>query len=358
MTAIQAVYVRGHEERSDPKPHTAYRIEVQASVRSWQMWRRYSEFDELNTELTKLTSFDPPANLPSKHIFSFRKNDAKILEERRIGLETYLRAIVGSKDSQWRDTTVFKEFLGVPTGKYGGVEGGPVTQFTLSSWLDEQADLLTLVRDIRADINKRNALADMGDVSGSHISNVQAKKKLVALLDRIGTLAKGLEALGMRGMTQGELQRRGDMIARLQDDCEKLGKMVIAARQASRPLTSATHDRSPASHIDRASLLTSPPSASSKRSVTTRVFGGPPQETEVTRPLDDEGLLQLQKTQVDEQDNQLAQLTGILRRQRQLGTAISSEIEQQNEMLDDLSNNVDRVGSKLGAANKQLRRLE
>ena len=357
MTAIQAVYVRGHEERSDPKPHTAYRIEVQASVRSWQMWRRYSEFDELNNELTKLTGSGPPASLPPKHIFSFRRNDTKVLEERCIGLETYLRAIVGSKDSQWRDTTVFKEFLGVPTGKHSNADSGSISQFTLSSWLDEQADLQTLVRDIRADINKRNSLADMGDVSGSHISNVQAKKKLVTLLDRVGILARGLEALGMRGMTQGELQRRGDMVARLQDDCEKLGKMVVAARQAARSLGSAARDRSPVSQAERASLLSPTAGTSSKRPVT-RVFGAPPQETEVTRPLDDDGLLQLQKNQMEEQDNQLAQLTAILRRQRHLGTAISSEIEQQNEMLDDLSNNVDRVGSKLGAASKQLRRLE
>lgn len=357
MTAIQAVYVRGHEERSDPKPHTVYRIEVQASVRSWQMWRRYSEFDELNTELTKATGSEPPATMPPKHMFSFRKNDLKILEERRAGLETYLRAIVGCKDSQWRDTTVFKEFLGVPIGKYNVGSSGPVSQFTLSSWLDEQADLQTVVRDIRADINKRNALADMGDVSGSHISNVQAKKKLVTLLDRIGALAKGLEALGMQGMTQGELQRRGDMVARLQDDCEKLGKMVVAARQASRPLTSSARDRDPASLPDRASLLTSSTSPPSKRHIT-RVFGSPPQETEVTRPLDDDGLFQLQQRQMDEQDTQLSQLTSILRRQRQIGIAISNEVEQQNEILDDLSNDVDRVGLKLGAANKQLRRLD
>ncbi|KAF8587339.1 Phox-like protein [Ramaria rubella] len=350
MTAIQAVYVRGHEERSDPKPHTVYRIEVQASVRSWQMWRRYSEFDDLNADLTRLTGSAPPTSLPSKHIFSFRKNDPTILEERRTGLEAYLRAIVGSKDGQWRESSAFKEFLGVPIGK----EASGSSQFTLSSWLDDQADLQTLVRDIRADINKRNSLADMGDVSASHISNVQAKKKLVTLLDRVGILAKGLETLGLRGMAQGELQRRSDMVARLQDDCEKLGKMVVAARQTSRPLTSAARDHGQASHADREALLSHP--ASSNRPVT-RVFGGPPQETEATRPLDDEGLLQLQKTQMDKQDSQLSQLTSILRRQRQLGTAISTEIDQQNELLDDLSNNVERVGSKLGATNKQMRRL-
>src|SRR6266436_6749345 len=70
MTAIQAVYVKGHEERSQPKPHTVYRIEIQASVRSWSMWRRYSEFVDLHTELTKSTSSPPPASLPPKHTFS------------------------------------------------------------------------------------------------------------------------------------------------------------------------------------------------------------------------------------------------------------------------------------------------
>ena len=357
MAAIHAVYVRGHEERSDPKPHIVYRIEILASVRSWKMWRRYSEFDDLDTELTKLTGSEPPATLPSKHILSFRKNDEKVLEERRTGLEAYLRAIVASRDSRWRDSQVFREFLGVPTGKNLGAAGGAPSQFTLSSWLDEQADLQTIVRDIRADINKRNSLTDMGDVSASHTSNVQAKKKLVVLLDRVGALAKGLEMLGSRGLAQGELQRRSDMVARLQDDCEKLGKMVVAARQTSRPLTSAVEDRSLASRTDRAALLAPLPGAFPSRP-TARVFGAPPQETEATRPLDDQGLLQLHTTQIENQDQQLSQLTLILRRQRQLGTAISNEIEQQNEMLDDLSTNVDRVDMKLSSANKQLRRLD
>jgi len=87
-----------------------------------------------------------------------------------------------------------------------------------------------------------------------------------------------------------------------------------------------------------------------------RVFGAP-QETETTRPLDDMGLMNMQQTQIQQQDNQLSQLTTILQRQRHLGEAIGSEIAVQIEMLDDLSGEVDRVGGKLHSASRQMNKL-
>jgi len=156
-------------------------------------------------------------------------------------------------------------------------------------------------------------------------------------------------------MAQGELQRRTDMVARLQDDCEQLGKMVTIARQLSRA-RHAGPSPVPAPESDREMLL-GPARYQSLKSA--RVFGAPapPRETEQTRPLDDAGLVGLQQVQVQQQDSQLAQLTTILQRQRQLGEAIGNEIQLQIEMLDDLSNNVDRVGGKLDTADKQLHRL-
>jgi regulator of vacuolar morphogenesis len=147
------------------------------------------------------------------------------------------------------------------------------------------------------------------------------------------------------------------MVARLQDDCEKLGKMVTVARQTTRAnepsaLLSA---KTPASESDRVALLGAP---SSTKPIA-RVFGqaAQPRETVVTRPLDDQGLFQLQKQQMDQQDAQVSQLATILARQRHLGEAIGAELASQNELLDDLSNDVDKVGGKLTAAKKQLNRL-
>ncbi|KAG8919937.1 hypothetical protein FRC00_010724, partial [Tulasnella sp. 408] len=237
MATVQAVFIKGHENRTEPKPHTVYRIEVQGPVRSWQVWRRYSEFDDLDTELGKTAGSRPPAALPPKHTFSFRRkfNEDAIIKEREEGLETYLRAILSNKDARWRECVAFKTFLTIPTtSSMGAATSDPSSsagpqQFTSSSWLDEHTALQSLVRDIKADINKRNALSDAGEVTQSHQTNVQAKKKLANLLTRIGGLAKGLDDMQKTGMSDGEVQRRGDMIARLQDECEKLGKMVIAA---------------------------------------------------------------------------------------------------------------------------------
>jgi len=360
MTAIQAIYIRSHEQRTTPKPHVVYRIEIQAHVRSWQMWHRYSEFAELHTELTKSTGSPPPAALPPKNAFSALKgpfrNQSALVEQRRAGLETYLRAILSAKEDQWRDSYAFRDFLGVPVGKHGSaLEGGGNIKFSSASWLDEHLALQSRIRDVRADINRRDTLSDRGDVNASHTANVQAKKRLAEILSRVRTLTEGLQELGMSGMAEGELQRRTDMVARLQDDCEKLGKMVTVARQVSRAgiSTSGFTTVAVASESDRAALL-------GGGKPVTRVFGAAsktPQETDVTRPLDDQGVLQLQKTQLEQQDSQLSQLTSILQRQRHLGEAINAELVTQNEMLDNLNDEVDLVGTKLSSAKKQLNRL-
>ncbi|KAJ7038133.1 Phox homologous domain-containing protein [Mycena alexandri] len=218
---LQSISVPRCEERSTPSAHTVYEVRVKANVRDWSLWRRYSEFDDLHAALKDAAGAEPPAPLPPKHSLSiFRSHsDPKLLEERRTGLETYLRAILSAKDSKWRDTFAFREFLGVPIGKQGELPQSG--QYTLASWLDEHIDLQAQIRDVRADINKRDALSDRGDTNGSHTSNVAAKKKLAGVISRLGRLASGLQELAMGGMSEGELQRRTDMIARLRDDCEK-----------------------------------------------------------------------------------------------------------------------------------------
>jgi len=158
----------------------------------------------------------------------------------------------------------------------------------------------------------------------------------------------------MDGMSEGELQRRTEMVARLRDDCVKLTKMVTVARHTSRGLGSS-FERNSVAGSDQAALLGGNP-ASGKLSG--RVFGAaPPKETEETRPLDNAGLFQLQQAKMDDQDTNLSQLSAILQRQKHLGLAIGNEIGQQIELLDDLDNDVDRFGVKLSGAKKQLNRL-
>ncbi|KAJ6575183.1 syntaxin [Mycena capillaripes] len=354
---LQSVFIPRYEERATPTAHTVYEVRVKANVRDWSLWRRYSEFDDLHRALKDAVG-EPPAPLPPKHSLSiFRSHsDPKLLEERRTGLELFLRAILSAKDDKWRETFAFREFLGIPIGKQGELPQSG--QFTAASWLDEHIDLQARIRDVRADINKRDALSDRGDTNGAHTSNVAAKKKLAGVISRVGKLAAGLQELAMGGMIEGELQRRTDMIARLRDDCEKLGKMVTVARLTSRVgAGGSVAVRNPAPDNDREALIggASPPSKHFGR-----VFGAAaakPRETEETRPLDDHGLFMLQEAKMQQQDSEVSQLTAVLQRQRHLGEAISNELAIQIELLDDLANRVDDTTGKLATTNREMGRL-
>ncbi|KAJ7631020.1 syntaxin [Roridomyces roridus] len=345
---LQSVLIPRYEERSKPSPHTVYEVRIKANVRDWSMWRRYSEFDDLHAELTRTVGEAPPAPLPAKHSLSiFRSHsDPKLLEERRTGLETYLRTILSAKDDKWRETFAFKQFLGVPIGKQADS-----VQFTLASWLDEHMDLLACMRDIRADVNKRDALADRGDTNGSHMSNVSAKKKLAGVISRLGKLATGLQELAMGGMAEGELQRRTDMIARLRNDCDVVAKIVTVATTTRMLGAGSSAAMNPASDSDREALLPAKPSG--------RVFGAAAKarETEETRPLDDHGLVMLQEAKMKQQDVEVSQLTAVLQRQRHLGEAINNELVLQIELLDDLANRVDETSGKLASTNRQMGKL-
>ncbi|KAG8751981.1 hypothetical protein FRC14_007473 [Serendipita sp. 396] len=360
--AIQSIAITGTKDRTSPKPHTVYEISIKTPMRSWQMWRRYSEFVNLHEELIKTCTAPPPAELPGKHIWSFTSSfhNEGLIQERKDGLEKYLRSIVASKDAQWRENPAFRQFLAVPATKYQETQAAKATMntsvFSTASWIEEHSELQMLVRNVRASLNKRDSLWDSGDTRDSNAANIQAKRQLADLVDRVGNLAQGLKSLSEAGLSSGELQRRTDMVTRLQDDCEQLNQILAIARNPNRrsnaPPTSADSMAGPSNQ--RSSLL-----GGASRPVA-RVFGAPqpvPEETAETRPLDDRGLVQLQHHKMKEQDSQLDNLSAILQRQMHIGQAISTEIDEQNEILDQMSEDVDRVTGKIKKANNTMSKL-
>jgi len=174
----------------------------------------------------------------------------------------------------------------------------------------------------------------------------------------VDLLANSLEYLSLNGMSQGELHRRSELVARIQDDCQKLGTMVLAPNRNLVATSSSSNDS--ISDAKRELLGSSQnPNPITDRPIA-RVLGGsrpPPRETAATRPLDDEGVYHLQQEQMERQDSHVSQLAAILQRQKHLGIAIGDEIAQQNTMLDELDTDVDKYGSKLSKAKKQLNRL-
>src|ERR1700761_1082625 len=152
MSQSLQLSVTGHETRQQPSPHTVYRIDIQAHLRQWQIYKRYSDFVALDADLKKQTTQTPPRPLPPKHSFSLIRtlNQPKVIAERESALQAYLRAILAARDPSWRDSFPFRNFLALPTTS--GAPAGSL-HFTPTSWLDEHTDLQSLIRDIRADIN-------------------------------------------------------------------------------------------------------------------------------------------------------------------------------------------------------------
>jgi regulator of vacuolar morphogenesis len=383
---IQAIFIRECESRATPKPHTAYKIEVNAAVRNWLVWKRYSEFYKLDLQFQSIFPKNkPPVKLPPKRYFPSTFSDPEKIEERKRGLEAYLRGILSCRDDRWRLTDVWREFLSIPTGK--SLES---TSYTLESWLDEYTAMSNTAREIRSLINKRSTHIARNEISASHNCTVQAKKLLMNLSSRLSSLESGLTGLSNAntlegGMSEGELRRRQDMLTKLKDEKEALMKLASTGRQDS-DLFYNTKPTAPMSNIgDRRSLL-----GDNKSDKTASFYGGenygfpepakqePPKrantigngralgaaakqlvkETEVTRGLDNQGLLQNQQQLMSDQDSQVQQFSSILARQKQIGIAIGHELETQNQILDELDGDVGRTQTKLKYAGKKLQKIK
>lgn len=86
-----------------------------------------------------------------------------------------------------------------------------------------------------------------------------------------------------------------------------------------------------------------------------RVLGG--QETADTVNLTTAELLQQQKQIHKDQDHEVEQLRQIVARQRQLGQAIGDEVDLQNEMMDQFSEEIDRTKDKLAGARERAKKF-
>ncbi|KAK5243066.1 hypothetical protein LTR40_012589, partial [Exophiala xenobiotica] len=80
-------------------------------------------------------------------------------------------------------------------------------------------------------------------------------------------------------------------------------------------------------------------------------------ETAETRELDNQGVLQLQKQKMADQDLDVDELRKIVQRQKELGIAINQELEVQNEMLRMVDEDVDRVQGKINIAKRRIGKI-
>jgi regulator of vacuolar morphogenesis len=379
MAPLKISIPDAHEQTESGKAYTEYTIKVEHPFprATTSVKKRYSDFTALDTSLRSEAGAAPPVSLPPKSgLFGFlglgSTTTPEAIEKRRSGLEEYLRAIESSEDGRWRVAKCYKEFTGLGDKDSNGkkVTGFPGSQFgrdrvrDSADWLEKHADLKSSLADARRWLTKREQATA---ATAQHEAAANAKKSLVRAGTLLSALDEGLGRLSGKSSDEwsgeklgdGEIRRRRDMISGLRKERDGLesvlNSMAVKAAISGSGSSSAPSTSSAAvTESQKAGLFNG---ASSQKPSGRRVLGAPAQETDKTRELDNEGVLQLQQQIISEQDEDLVDLTTVVRRMKEMGVAINTEIVEQNAMLGLFEEDVERVDGKIKIAKKRIDKI-
>ncbi|OAK99486.1 Phox-like protein [Phaeosphaeriaceae sp. SRC1lsM3a] len=336
--------------------------------------KRYSDFAALHAELRSDVGSAPPAPLPAKSwgigsLIGLGGGTAspEAIETRRIGLEHYLQAIETAEDGRWRLSKPYRSFLHLDdkdsnkaAASVPGAQFGKDRVRDSSDWLDKHAALKSSLQDARRWLTSREQATA---ATAQHEAAANAKKSLVRAGTLISALDEGLARLGGSAgdewsadrLGDGEMRRRRDMTSGLRKEKDGLesvlNSMAVKAAVSGSGNSSTLSTSSAAVTQEQKAGLFKGAKPSGRRVL------GAPQETERTRELDNEGVLQMQKQIIQEQDEDLVDLTTVVRRMKEMGVAINTEIVEQNAMLGLLDEDVERVDGKIKIAKKRIAKI-
>lgn len=327
---------------SDDGTHTVYHLLVKTSNKNIKLQKRYSDFANLKEELESLYSDQIPYQFPKKTFLRKTTNNDRLAEERRKQLEKFLQDVIDDQVAiKWRRSLPFREFLNLPPGAFSTVNESTKekldTAWTLSSTNNGQpiVDLTAWIDTVR---ETKNVLQEAR--SQIFVNGGEARKKLILGRQNFEGLAKGLNvASSQSSIGEGELQRRRELLHSLKREHQDLEQLL--SNVSSNP-----------EHLD----IRVPVGKSKNQLFKGRVLGQP-QETERTRGVENQQLLQMQRTDMKEQDEELEKLSALINKQKELGVAINEELALQNELLEELDTEVDRTTDKLKYASKKIGKI-
>ncbi|KAJ9637357.1 hypothetical protein H2199_007644 [Coniosporium tulheliwenetii] len=323
------------------KPYTAYTIQIRAPLRTRSLQKRYSDFVAFDKTLRVQAGAAPPAPSP--------QNPGS-----------------RARSAAWRAFLELPEEGSTKSKVLGNIgltaSGGVVMD--AATWLDMYGELKNQLREARLYLTKREQAQQ---AQAQHEAGANAKGALVQAGALIRALEEGLKGLsgggrngdegawgGVEKLGDGEVRRRRDMIGSAKKERDGLESVLsaMAVKSAASTSSSLSGTTAVASEGDKQGLFRG--GAPGGRG---RVLGAPAKETERTRELDNEGVLQLQRQIMQEQDEDVQDLTKVVRRMREMGVAINEELVLQNQMLDLLDNDVDRVQGKIDVARKRVDKI-
>lgn len=358
---------------SGSKPFTQFHVVLQLPLRKHEVKKRYTDFTDLHNALVSQTGQPPPATLPPKSWLRRTVNNDALTEERRQGLERYLKSIVEAEDARWRSSSAWRAFLNLPSGtstlhanatlsssgKRPDSAGGISDP---SQWLDAHRDLKTQIQTARQQLKQREAATT---AQLQHALAADAKASLVRAATSIAQLEDGLRSIsaasrgddagwgGTMKLRDGEIRRRKDLLGAAKKEVEGLEGVLRSMATKNSNVSSAVQSGAVASAGDKAALW----KGTSAAKPSARVLGGPLKETEKTRELDNNGVLQLQQQVMEEQDEDVLSLGKTVSRLKDMGIMINEELTIQNEMLGLVEQDVERHQAKLDVAKRRIGKI-
>ena len=350
-----------HTPADNPsKPYTLYNITLRLPLRSFVVQKRYSDFSALHQALTTHVGTPPPSPLPAKTWFRSTVSSPELTENRRVALERYLRAVAEPPDRRWRDAPAWRAFLNLPSASGASVSGvsvdGRVPAIGLrdamlaaasdpATWVDLNTEMKREMNAARAALERKERAVENGEQLEAE---AQARKALVKVGSLLGPLEEGLGVMKESGrMHAGEINRRRGLVAAAK---EEKGALDQWASRVARKGAGRGRDGDTATDSERAKLL--PPQRPAGRRL------GPLPETEETRERDNGGMLQLNADKMRQQDNEVALLGELVRKQKEIAIKVNEELEAQAPMVDHMHSLVDTQHRKLGVANRRAKNLD
>lgn len=310
---------------------TFYCIKISLPLRSISVSRRYTDFSNLTETLCRelgISQKDFPYPLPPKGGF-FRSKSA-IIADRKTRLAAFLNSVI--RDRELQNTPSVHRFLELPVNfRFTTDHFKETTEkvFNGKALINsddnsiDNAQWLSYFRQVRSNVS---ALPNPSNLE-SQLESRESVNKYIK--PNLVMLATSLQSLAKSGtIEKSELSKRTALLQGLEAEIEKK-----TLRNSNASLSENTLRRIFAMSAD------------------------PPQETKDTIALDNKLLLQQQQLVHQQQDQELEQLRKIIGRQKQIGEAIHREVEEQNEMLDEFSAEVEASSDRLKSARSRARKI-
>lgn len=227
-----------------------------------------------------------------------------------------------------------------------------------SVWLDVHRDLKQQLRDARVALTRRDQAEGAQE---QHEAAGEARRCLVRAGTMLGSLEGGLDKMAGgddAGLGAGEIRRRRDLLGAAKKEREALEGLLstFVPRSGQERAMATKMEKDELFKSGSGTSLAAAGSSAAKPTSGRRVFGA--KETDRTRELDNAGVLQLQKQIMQEQDEDVTDLTKVVMRMKQMGIQINDELQVQNEMLGMLEQDVDRVDDKIKVAKKRVDKIK